>query len=129
MRPVARLFAAAVALVAIEASAGTLVTPPLPIASSISDRAICNVVNGGRAPIGPFTITLRRLNGEIVESTTVDTLAPGVSALQMSDGGEIQTASSVSCTVEGKGISKRTPVSLCRMPAADYVCGAIVQAP
>ena len=83
----------------------------------------------GNGPIGPLTITVRRLDGSLVESSDVSALSPGQTTRLLTDGAQIANTSGVSYVVEGKGISKRTPVSLCRLPAATDECTAAVQAP
>lgn len=111
------------------AFAAVLATPPLPIDNTNAERAACSVMNGGSKAIGPFTITIVRLAGTEVASEEVPSLGPGVSEILLVDANQISTASTVSCIVEGKGISKKTPISLCTLPSATYTCSASVQAP
>jgi hypothetical protein len=124
-----RAFAGLVLVVSIGTSgvshAGRLVTPPLTYGD---ERAICSVMNGEKGEIGPFTITILRLLGSTADQVTVTSLGAAETALLVA--AEIGTASSVSCVVEGKGISGQTPVSLClAADPAPSTCLVAVQAP
>ncbi len=129
MRP-ARPGLVTIALLAAVAPAwaGTLVTPTLPIDFTANQRAMCAVVNSGTKALNGVEVRIYR-SGDTVADSVVTAINPGNTMSLLATAGEIGMTPFVRCVAEGSGIGKKTPVTLCVLPAVGGNCIGVVTAP
>jgi hypothetical protein len=108
--------------------AGLVATAPVSINFGEDQRAGCAVANTGDKPLPNVSIRIYRATNVVADSI-VTTVPPGSVSSVLADAGEVGMTPYVRCEVEGSGIGKKTPVSLCISPDNSPECVSIVTAP
>ncbi len=108
--------------------AGTVATAALPINFPEDQRAVCAVVNSGTKVLNGIEIRIYKDTNTLADSV-VTSINPGSVQSLLANADEIGMTPFVRCEVEGSGIGKKTPVSLCIVPSGPGDCLAGVTAP
>jgi hypothetical protein len=108
--------------------AGLVATGPVSINFGEDQRATCAVANTGDKALQNIAIRIYR-STNVIADDVVTTVNPGSVASVLADAVEVGMSPFVRCEVEGSGIGKKTPVSLCISPDNSPGCLSIVTAP
>jgi hypothetical protein len=108
--------------------AGLVATGAVGINFGEDQRAVCAVANTGDKALTNVAIRIYGATNVVADSIVTTVNAGSVSSL-LADAGEVGMSPFVRCEVEGSGIGKKTPVSLCITPDNAPDCLLIVTAP